>query len=556
MAYAVKLPKLGLEMEQGTILEWYVEEGAEIEEGETLLEVESEKSIGEVDAREDGVLRLLAITEGEAVPPGTPIGIIAGVDEDVGGLEAEFDGDEAAGTGSNGTEGDKGGSEPGRDDSGNATEATADTTPEAEGGTTEAPSGSAATDVKASPRAKRRAEEIGVDLAGIGGTGPQGAITAEDVDMAAEAAADAAVGDEASSEGNGKDEASEGGNGTAASGGAGGSGSELHPQAEELLHSLSAAGVPPLYRQSVADARETYRDLCIPDAEPEPVGAVADGTVPGPEGDVPVRVYDPGRGEGDASETSEAHDGRPVLLFFHGGGWMTGDVATHDGVCRALANRVRGIVVSVEYRRAPEHPFPAALEDCYAVAAWLGGGPDLGGIDPELAGVGIDPERVAVGGDSAGGTLAAGVALLARDRGTFAPCRQLLAYPATDHGFETDSYTENANGYFITRDDMERFWGEYVETDLDGAHPYASPLRASDLADLPPTTVLTCGFDPLRDDGAASADRLAEAGVDVSRIEYDHMIHGFLTMLADPEWERAREAISDLGADLERAFEA
>lgn len=304
---------------------------------------------------------------------------------------------------------------------------------------------------------------------------------------------------------------------------------ELHPQAEELLHDLSTAGVPPLYRQSIAEARETYLDLTVSTGDSDPVERVRETEIAGPNGPIPLRVYDPGD-EG----------ARPALVFFHGGGWAVGDLDTHDLASRALANAADCVVVSVDYRRAPESPFPAPLEDCYAALAWV-----AGGDAPQ-----IDADRIAVGGDSAGGTLATGVALLARDRDGPEIARQLLVYPVTDHAFDTDSYTENASGYFITRGDMERFWGEYIETDFDGGHPYASPLRAPDLGGLPPATVLTCGFDPLRDEGRAYADCLAEAGVSVRRLEYDDMIHGFLTMLADPEWERAREAISDLADDL------
>lgn len=309
---------------------------------------------------------------------------------------------------------------------------------------------------------------------------------------------------------------------------------ELHPQAEELLHELSASGVPPLYRQSIAEARETYLDLTVTEGDPDPVERVRETEIAGPNGPIPLRLYDPGGG---------TRKPRPALVFFHGGGWAVGDLDTHDLASRALANAADCVVVSVDYRRAPESPFPAPLEDCYAALAWV-----AGGDAPQ-----IDADRIAVGGDSAGGTLATGVALLARDRDGPEIARQLLVYPVTDHAFDTDSYTENASGYFITRGDMERFWGEYIETDLDGAHPYASPLRAPDLGGLPPATVLTCGFDPLRDEGRAYADRLAEAGVPVNRIEYPDMIHGFLTMLADPEWERAREAIADLADDLRDA---
>jgi len=513
MGYVVKMPKLGLEMEQGTVLEWYVGEGDEIDEDDVLLEVESEKSIGEVEAREDGVLRLLAIGEGETVPPGTPVGIVADGSEDIADLEAEFEAEDGEGREE----------EPATDAESEAATGTGTTGGVGTSTASGAAPGTGPTDVKASPRARRRAEELGIGLASVDGTGPQGAITADDVDAAA------AIDTEPSAEG---EEATR---------------TELHPQAEGLLHDLSAAGVPPLYRQSVPEARATYRDLCVSEGEPEPVERVADGEVPGPGGSIPVRVYDP------APDTTEA---RAALAFFHGGGWMTGDIPTHDAACRALANEVGEIVVSVDYRRAPEHRFPAALEDCYAVTAWLTGDPDLGALDPDLTGTRIDPYRVAVGGDSVGGTLAAGVTLLARDRGSFTPCYQLLIYPATDHRFDTESYIENANGYFVTRNDMERFWDGHLESDLDGHHPYASPLRAPSLADVPPATVLTCGFDPLRDDGNDYADRLDEAGVRVSRLTYPDMIHGFLTMLSDPEWERAREAISDLAADLDRALEA
>jgi acetyl esterase len=563
MAYVVKMPKLGLEMEQGTVLEWYLEEGEAVTEGNALLEVESEKSIGEVEAREDGLLRLVAVTEDETVTPGTPIGIVAAESEDITDLEAEFgdtNGDaDAEEFYSEGHEADdEAPASTAAGTMGAATETAGAETAGNGAGETDTTDGTSS-EVKASPRAKRRAEETGVALASVEGSGPRGAVTADDVDAAASEAdegdADRTDAGETAAEVTG----ATAGNDTEDDAEAAAS-TELHPQAEALLHDLSAAGIAPLYRQSVPEARATYRDLCIADGEPEPVERAADGSVPGPDGPVPIRVYDPGESEGNDAEGGDARSSdaraRPVLAFFHGGGWMTGDRTTHDGVCRALANTSATTVVSVEYRRAPEHPFPAALEDCYAVTAWLAGGPDFGAVDPELGDVKIDPGRVAVGGDSAGGTLAAGVALLARDRGESFPCHQLLAYPATDHRFDTESYTENANGYFVTRDDMERFWDTYLEVDADGRHPYASPLRAADPEGLAPATVLTCGFDPLRDDGRAYADRLAEADVPVERVAYPDMIHGFLTMLADPEWERAHEAISVLGDELHRAFEA
>lgn len=508
MGYVVKMPKLGLEMEQGTLLEWHVEEGDTVEEGEVIAEVESEKSIGEVDAREDGVLRLADLGEGKTVPPGTPIGIVAGADEDITDLEAEFETDGAS---AESTE----------------TEADVDETVESSSEsvteeTDAAETGSESIDVKASPKAERRAGELGIDLTTVNGTGPQGAITADDV----EAATDATTSEATDTTETEAADATE---------------TELHPQAEDLLHELSEAGVPPLYRLSVADARETYLDLTVPEGEPEPVGRVLNTEITGPNGSIPIRIYEP------ASDGNRENP-QPALVFFHGGGWVIGDLATHDLACRALSNAADCVVASVAYRLAPEERFPVPLEDCYAATMWLANEPNVDGLE-------IDSSRIVVGGDSAGGTLATGVALVARDRGGPDLVHQLLVYPATNHGFDTESYAENANGYFITRDDMERFWDDYLETPRDGRHPYASPLGASDLTDLPPATVLTAGFDPLRDEGREYADRLEDAGVPVSRFEYDDMIHGFLTMLENPEWERAREAIDDLAGELRTAFE-
>ncbi|MFB6108078.1 MAG: alpha/beta hydrolase [Haloplanus sp.] len=307
----------------------------------------------------------------------------------------------------------------------------------------------------------------------------------------------------------------------------------LNPQVESYLHGLTEQGLPPLYRLSLPEARATYRRLSVPDEPPDEVAAVAERTVPGPDGAVPVRIYRP---DGDGPF--------PALVFYHGGGWMLGGLDTHDALCRALTNAAACVVVSVEYRLAPEHPFPAGLEDCYAATRWVASHAD------EL---GTVPDSLAVAGDSAGGTLAAGVSLLARDRETPTVDYQVLAYPPTDYAFDTDSYEENAQGYFLTRRDMERFWTGYLRSDADGRHPYASPLRARP-ADLPPTSVVTAGFDPLRDDGRALADRLETAGVPTRHVEYGDVIHGFMTMLADPELDRAREAIDEVGETLRGAL--
>lgn len=303
----------------------------------------------------------------------------------------------------------------------------------------------------------------------------------------------------------------------------------LDPQIEEYLHGLSEQGLPPLYRLSLPEARETYRSLSVPEEPQETVHSISERTVPGPAGEIPIRAYAP------------AEEPRPALVFFHGGGWMLGGLETHDALCRGVANASECTVVSVDYRLAPEHRFPAGLEDCYAATRWVADNGDE---------IGVEDDRIAVFGDSAGGTLAVGVSLLARDRDGPTIDYQVLAYPAANYAFDTESYERNAQGYFLTRKDMERFWNGYLRSESDGTHPYVSPLRATQLADLPPTFVLTCGFDPLRDDGRALADRLSDAGVPTRHVEYEDMIHGFLTMLADPEIDRAREGIEEIGAAI------
>ena len=210
-----------------------------------------------------------------------------------------------------------------------------------------------------------------------------------------------------------------------------------------------------------------------------------------------------------------------MLLYFHGGGWVIGNIESSDALCRILTNAAGCIVVSVDYRLAPEHPFPAAVDDAYHAAMWAAA---------NAASFGGDPLRLAVGGDSAGGNLAAVVAQIARDRGKPAIRFQLLIYPVTDAACDTPSYSENADGYFLTRDAMQWFWNHYARSDADRNHPYASPLRASNLAGLPAALVITAEFDPLRDEGERYAERMRAAGTPVQLTRYDGMIHGFFAM--------------------------
>jgi len=306
----------------------------------------------------------------------------------------------------------------------------------------------------------------------------------------------------------------------------------LDPQAKAVLDRLASMGGQQLHEMSVAQARELILGMVALAGEPESVARIENRTVPGSAGQIPVRIYTP---VGTAPF--------PVLVYFHGGGWVIGNLDTHDGICRSLANRVGCLVVSVDYRLAPEHRFPAAPEDCYAATRWLA----------EHAGsLGGDKGRIAVGGDSAGGNLAAVVALMARDRGGPKLAFQLLVYPATDTDFETRSYRENSEGYFLSRADMVWFWNHYAPRDEDRRNPYAAPLRAASLRGLPPALVITAEFDPLCDDGNAYAARLREDGVPVRLSQQDGLIHGFFQMGA--VIDRGRASVDEGSRALKDAF--
>ncbi len=259
--------------------------------------------------------------------------------------------------------------------------------------------------------------------------------------------------------------------------------------------------------------------------------------VPGPAGPLPVRVYRPA-----GSTKTEI---LPALVFYHGGGWVIGDLDTHDVACRQLSNGARCAVFSVEYRLAPEARFPAAVDDCIAATRY---------ITAQAASLGIDPKRIAVGGDSAGGNLAAVVCIDARDAGQPLPCFQLLIYPATDQRSGHASHVRNAEGYLLTRKVMNYFRGHYLPEERDWLDWRASPMLATSLAGLPPAYVLTAGYDPLVDEGRAYAERLAAEGVKTEYIDYPGMIHGFLLM--GGVLDTANEAIAACSAALRTAFNA
>ncbi|MSQ42016.1 MAG: alpha/beta hydrolase [Dehalococcoidia bacterium] len=309
----------------------------------------------------------------------------------------------------------------------------------------------------------------------------------------------------------------------------------LHPQAKMVLDQMAALGQPPLGTLSPAETRKNSKarqQAQRTGVTPPPVHEVSDRTIPGPGGPIAVRIYRP-----------TAAPALPVLLWFHGGGWVLGDLDGSDLTCRALANGAGCIVVSVDYRLAPESRFPAAADDAYAATQWVAG---------HAAELGADARRIAVGGDSAGGNLAAVVTLMARDRGGPAIVHQALVYPVTNYSFDTASYRENAEGYVLSKASMQWFWDHYLGPDGDGRQPYASPLRAPDLSRLPSALVITAEFDPLRDEGEAFARRLQAAGVAAVCTRYDGMIHGFFGMSA--MLDDAKRALAQAAQSLRAAF--
>ena len=288
----------------------------------------------------------------------------------------------------------------------------------------------------------------------------------------------------------------------------------LHPQARALLNLIEEKRVPPLHTLAPADARTSYRDRRFYSQPlPPEVGLVRDLQMPGPAGSMALRLYRP---LGCSSEAL-----LPVLVFYHGGGWVIGDLDTHDTLCRELCNGSGCAVISVDYRLAPEHRFPAAAEDSIAAMHW---------VHANAQALGVDATRIAVGGDSAGGNLAAVAALTARDAGGPALAFQLLIYPATDQRRSAPSHQVNGEGYLLTRDTITYFHDHYLPDAADDLDWRASPLLHEDLNGLPPAFVLTAGYDPLRDEGLQYADRLSAAGNRATLVCFERQIHGFILM--------------------------
>lgn len=301
----------------------------------------------------------------------------------------------------------------------------------------------------------------------------------------------------------------------------------LDADVQLLLRLLGATGYRPPSTTDPATAREATRRSSALAASAAPIADVEDLEVPGPAGGIRCRLYRP-LGAGPF----------PLVVFFHGGGWVVGDLDTHDGPCRALAHDSGACVLSVDYRLAPEHRFPAAVDDAFAAFRWAA---------RRAADLGCDPDRVAVAGDSAGGNLAAVVAILAARGAGPRPAAQLLVYPVTDLSTKHESYRLFATGFFLTGADMDWYRGHYLAGESAALDPRASPLLAPDLAGVAPAIVVTAGFDPLRDEGEAFARRLADAGVPVRLRRHDGQVHGFLHTAATlPSSRRAALEAADL----------
>ena len=307
----------------------------------------------------------------------------------------------------------------------------------------------------------------------------------------------------------------------------------LHPQVAALLERAAQSPLPPYHEVPAAVARRFYRDVRGPlTPDLPPVESVQLLLAPGM---VPVRAYRPkGAGKDEVL---------PALVYIHGGGWVIGDLDTHDVVCRTLANGARCAVFSVEYRKAPESPFPAAVDDCFAALSF---------VAKNAGSLKVNAAQIAVGGDSAGGNLATVMALMAREKGGPAISFQVLIYPGADQRMKHASIKKNGEGYLLTEKNMLYFRGHYLPNEKDWLDWRASPLLAKSLAKLPPAFLLTAGFDPLVDEGKEYAERMQKEGVAVEYKNYPDMVHGFITM--GRVLDTANAALADCANALKKAW--
>ena len=304
----------------------------------------------------------------------------------------------------------------------------------------------------------------------------------------------------------------------------------LDPQAQALLEQMKQMGFIFTPDLTPARGREMMAQFLAIRPPGEAVARVEDRLIPGPAGEIPIRIYIP-HGNGPL----------PILVFLHTGAWVFGNLDNQDPLCRRITNRAGCIVVSVDYRLAPENPFPAAVEDSYAATQW---------VATHAAEFQGDPSRLAVSGDSAGGNMAADVALMACERGGPKLVFQLMLFPATDFTLSTPSMEELADGYTVTKAEMLWIRDNYVPNEADWTHPLASPLLAPNLSGLPPALIITAEYDPLRDDGELYGKRLQEAGVLTKISRYDGMLHDFPDMLEEP----GNRAVDEIATALRAAF--
>ncbi|HMH53591.1 MAG TPA: alpha/beta hydrolase [Candidatus Acidoferrum sp.] len=305
-------------------------------------------------------------------------------------------------------------------------------------------------------------------------------------------------------------------------------GRTMDPKAQLVGEFVKSIRVPGYY-PPLPELRQQLRTMVsLMDEPAPPLARIEDIRIPGPAGALPARLYD---------ASGERNAARPVVLYFHGGGWVQGDLETHHGLCARIAQRSGALVIALDYRLAPEHPFPAAVDDCLAAYRWL---------RAQARELGVDPARIAVAGDSAGGNLAAVVSQQTALAGEPVPACQVLIYPAVDFALDTPSHRELAQGHVIPRDRIEWYATQYIPSSTDRLDPRAAPLRAADLSGQPPTLVITAGFDPLRDEGHAYAERLRAAKVDAIDHEYPGQIHAFVSLTkAIPQGLAATHEIAD-----------
>jgi len=306
----------------------------------------------------------------------------------------------------------------------------------------------------------------------------------------------------------------------------------LDPQVQIILQQETERGLPPYNELSPLEARQQMLSLSPP-VDPElSVRKVDDLRISGPLNEIPIRLYYP-----------EGTSPYPVIVYFHGGGWVIGNLETHNAICHALAKTSGCLVAAVDYRLAPEHRYPAAIEDAYAATSWICKNADR---------IQADPLRMAVMGESAGGALATVVSMMARDQDDRRIALQVLVYPVTDNNFNTSSYLNYGEGYSLTRDLMIWFWNHYLGNKENAGQPYASPLRAENLSNLPDALILTAEYDPLCDEGESYAKKLQESGVNVTLTRYDGMIHGFFRMTS--KLDKAKGALTQVTDEIKRIF--